>query len=1400
MHTRFGKVSIRERLAKVVANNRNASKQQLREAIAAEKAKYYAEYCAEQASRGGVEVMDFGMGKEFGVKDGQLLGTEQLTNVFLGRTADTGEQIGSNEHHRHRDTLTYESIIAAHKDLSILCHHPDPEIRQKARDTFENTVRKSVADIVQRIGTHQRMNGQDIREITQKCICLLSFDYVNRYGEEHAHCHIEIPNTTMTADGKIVAIDGMQLFVSGLHHELDRLSDNRLIGAYQAAGLAYGIDKHDRPRLLDVPSEAIKESSKRSSDILQMQNREACRIGERVPLARSECRKHGLPYGTTATLIRKGDNHTVTVVTDSGEQLEVSGRMSNNRAWKETQTTKYELTSKEANEQAARHAAAVFGGKTAEELEAIRATTRRELADEREKWINEDTGAKYSEKAKQTATGTRENVGDVGRWQLALERVTARQSTATEQQIVTEYVAECTHTGKVIDPQEAAKQFAEQVEQRNIVDAGNGRYTSHNLVKIEKEIDRICATKTTGGVIKDAAAQLERLQEAERQRPGGRPLTDDQAEVVRQLLSSNGKVFSLRGKAGAGKSTAMAIATKLLEQNNTTVICLASSRNAARGLGEKTGAPYLTISQLRYRIETGQIPLDAFKNTVILLDEAGMTSAADLHFVLSLPHAKIGLIHDNRQTDPVAAGAGTEYLHDRLQQQGNAAELTQIMRCRTVANGGKATTSEVAIFEKIASNEVAEGLRMMHDAGLVVELPPQADGRYDRNRDEAMLVARAAVDFDRTGEVKDGWDFIVAPTNKAVAELNDAIREVEIMRGNIDLTTQREFTITYEDKTETDAGMLQHSTRMFAVGDYIIPTMCYKEAGLEKNERLVIEKIEGSTIIAKRLTDDKTFSLDTKQFNAIDYGYSSTIHKAEGMTVHRCGALDGDTANIKALLTALTRTESYSIFYTPNYDNALIRAEQKVEHPDLTQLPGSGKYHQAEQERIIKAVDKEITANMGRKARADNYIGRVISAFSKDPATVPGANEQPARLSLDQIREENEKRARENEPKIIRDQVMLFGIRSAGRDLVRAVFGDDGSRKFLIYHPDDGRKPFIVASETSRAGLLYQTDELFLKSASKVWRYCARRVDNWWQARKHGIHKGDKVMLVDKKGVERLHEVKAVKGKYIVFRATVQDKQTGKPKQIEWSVRAELCRRATPEDITNSYFGTTAGQHSQQTGTVQRDANETHGTIDYAELDRQMAEQRARAEAQRPGIQKDEKPAADKPGETAGKPPASAQDARKPGQPTAGQTEGRIDWRNRTMTATPERQENIRALKAAVNDRPDLTTAERQKLANFFAGARDQNAAHRIIIQGDHRGTDWQIDAARAATSRNAQERQQARERIEQRSRTREWQRERSDPKHEKTKAAERIANDLKAVDQVCQVADSHHHGRALTK
>ncbi|SOC48246.1 Ti-type conjugative transfer relaxase TraA [Rhizobium subbaraonis] len=477
------------------------------------------------------------------------------------------------------------------------------------------------------------------------------------------------------------------------------------------------------------------------------------------------------------------------------------------------------------------------------------------------------------------------------------------------------------------DPQEFRNAFAKvmaspalvelQPERAHVVgDHATGeielaRYSTREMVEIEsgmiESAQRMHGAHGHGVDRRHVDRAIER-QDAAIQRSAGDAsarLSDEQRRAIEHITGPE-RIAAVVGYAGAGKSTMLAAAREAWEAEGYQVHGAALSGKAAEGLEESSGIQSRTLASWSRSWENDRHPLG--RGDVFVIDEAGMVGSRQLaRFVgeAEARGAKIVLVGDHEQLQAIGAGAPFRAITEEI----GHAELSEIRRQRVDWQ------REASV--DFATHRTAEGLAAYRDHGNISFAETGEDAR-------GQIVRDYLADRD---ERPDGTRVAMAHRRADVRAINDAIRTELQDRGEL--------------ARGEDAGALTFQTndgkREFAPGDRIVFLENSRDLGVKNGMLGTVEHVEagrpgaGPMIVVQ--LDGRggdSVSVPMGDYQAIDHGYATTIHKNQGATVDRAYVMASGTMDRHLTYVAMTRHRDGVQLYVAQ--DEFTNAGRLVEH------------------------------------------------------------------------------------------------------------------------------------------------------------------------------------------------------------------------------------------------------------------------------------------------------------------------------------------------------------------------------------------------------------------------------------------------------------------------------------
>ena len=467
------------------------------------------------------------------------------------------------------------------------------------------------------------------------------------------------------------------------------------------------------------------------------------------------------------------------------------------------------------------------------------------------------------------------------------------------------------------DPQEFQSAFAKVMASPALVelqaeraDPATGeielaRYSTREMVEIEsgmiESAQRMHGAHGHGVDRRHVERAIDR-QDAAIQRSAGDAsarLSDEQRRAIEHITGPE-RIAAVVGYAGAGKSTMLAAAREAWEAEGYQVHGAALSGKAAEGLEESSGIQSRTLASWSRGWENDRGTIG--RGDVFVVDEAGMVGSRQLaRFVgeAEARGAKIVLVGDHEQLQAIGAGAPFRAITEEI----GHAELSEIRRQRVDWQ------REASV--DFATHRTAEGLAAYRDRGNISFAETGEDAR-------GQIVRDYLADRDERPE---GTRVAMAHRRADVRAINDAIRAELQDRGEL---AQGE-----------DAGALTYQTndgkREFAPGDRIVFLENNRDLGVKNGMLGTVEHVEAGRIVAQ--LDGRggdSVSVPMGDYQAIDHGYATTIHKNQGATVDRSYVMASGTMDRHLTYVAMTRHRDGVQLYAAQ--DEFTNAGRLVEH------------------------------------------------------------------------------------------------------------------------------------------------------------------------------------------------------------------------------------------------------------------------------------------------------------------------------------------------------------------------------------------------------------------------------------------------------------------------------------
>lgn len=523
--------------------------------------------------------------------------------------------------------------------------------------------------------------------------------------------------------------------------------------------------------------------------------------------------------------------------------------------------------------------------------------------------------------------------------------------------------------------------------------------STEEIERALKEDRRIIHVEEKGRVLcttREVLAEEKRMVDLARAGQGSvRPMYDvapatkldgQQAAAVDHVLTTTHRVSIIRGAAGSGKTTLMQDVVPKMEAAGKTVIVVAPSAQASRGVLRETGFDDAdTVARLLVD-EKMQAKL---KGQVLWVDEAGLLGTKDMVALLELTQkmdARLILGGDTRQHASVVRGDALRIVNTVAGIR--AAEVNKIYRQKN--------EDYRSAVEALSEGNVETGFNKLNEIGFIKEV-------------DAMNPTQEMV-TDYVAALKKGKDaLMVCPTHaqgdKATEEVRQQMRRAGMLGSkeiavrqlkNINLTeAEKADSRNFRDGqmvkfTQNLKGIMRGSMWSVKVGmdnkvvladgkgkEVPLPTErsqhysvheC-KEIKLSKGDKVMITD-NGFDLQKRRLNNGATFDVSAvtvdgkitlynrdskesyhidKDFGHIAHAHCVTSHASQGKTVEEVfifqpQATFGAT-NAKQFYVSVSRAKEKAHIYTDDKEHLLNHASELGDRTSALELTGRSKVH-----------------------------------------------------------------------------------------------------------------------------------------------------------------------------------------------------------------------------------------------------------------------------------------------------------------------------------------------------------------------------------------------------------------------------------------------------------------------
>ena len=456
-----------------------------------------------------------------------------------------------------------------------------------------------------------------------------------------------------------------------------------------------------------------------------------------------------------------------------------------------------------------------------------------------------------------------------------------------------------------------------------------GMVTTANAIATEQRIlDGINASREAVAPIlagDKAAQRLQELGEAN----SGRALNAGQEAAGRLMFASTDRIVAVQGVAGAGKSTVLEPAARLMEESGRKVIGLAVQNTLVRMLERETGIEAMTVTRfLKTHSPDGSAP--SLAGHVLLVDEASMLANADqlklIEAANRLGADRLVFIGDRKQLGAVdagkpfalaqQAGIATAVMDENVRARtdvvrtaASAAQSGDVKAAMEALGGNIVETSGdgvgVAAAQWLALSPAerertmifASGRRLRDGVNLAVQVGLKAEGTLggaalalatlDRvNLTDEQLRYSHHYQPSRIVEIARPIDGQRLPPGLHTVQQVDS-RDRVTLRGS-DGKDRLFRPIAMHSRGDARLAIYERKDQTIYAGDRIRWTATDHERGLLNADRATVLGIDKSGVaIETAIGVRMTLPHGDLMLRRLDLAYAFNAHMAQGMTVDR---------------------------------------------------------------------------------------------------------------------------------------------------------------------------------------------------------------------------------------------------------------------------------------------------------------------------------------------------------------------------------------------------------------------------------------------------------------------------------------------------------------------------------
>ena len=461
--------------------------------------------------------------------------------------------------------------------------------------------------------------------------------------------------------------------------------------------------------------------------------------------------------------------------------------------------------------------------------------------------------------------------------------------------------------------------------------------TRHTLQAEQETRDFALALSQNPGFALPAEAIERKIEHLQKE---GYPISDEQTAAIRYVTGRTGAVSIIEGAAGSGKTTTIRPIVDLYREHGYNVVATAIPWRTAVELANDCEIPPHSAERLLKLASNGKLHLD--EKSIVIVEEAGMLPTRHTHRILKLAQehgAKVILLGDTQQEQPIEAGPGLRLVHDVVKSHRVDTMRRQIADAEDILRDiyGLSPDAAIAQAPRLTPDELHDVRRACdpYDPQSTVrpwQIAASEDFRNGNAREAIEAYHRRdRIHFRATPEstvtkLVDDWHaFTKANPDKSCVVLARTHKEIELLSIQM-----RERILADQDHPKSAVVRVSRGegkTREYydleiRTGDQLRVGATALEKQLYTGTLLTVEDIsvhgapthhEPRVLVTAR--DDRrrrlTFYHDEiRDFYGnirLDHGFALTMTSAQGTTVDRAFVLADDAPARETIYPAATR-------------------------------------------------------------------------------------------------------------------------------------------------------------------------------------------------------------------------------------------------------------------------------------------------------------------------------------------------------------------------------------------------------------------------------------------------------------------------------------------------------------